>query len=61
MLVRGYDRKEGFLTGHTEGKITVRFESANELVGQFVDVVIESAGPFSAEGKLIGAEVPVNC
>lgn len=62
MLVRGYDRKEGFLSGHTEGKVTVRFESPDaSLVGQFVDVIIESAGPFSAEGKLVGAEVPVNC
>lgn len=54
MLVRGHDKKEGYLTGHTEGKITLRFASDDDsLIGQFVDVMVESAGPFSAEGKLV--------
>src|SRR5690554_1701312 len=58
MLVRGKDRKEGYLSGHTEGKIIVRFASEDEgLIGSFVDVQIESVRPFSAEGKLVNAAV----
>ena len=54
MLVRAKDRKDGYLTGHTEGKIIVRFLSEDEsLIGQFVDVRIESVRPFSAEGELV--------
>jgi len=53
ILVRGTDRKEGFLSGQTEGKLIVRFESENEkLVGKFVDVKITSASDFSMEGEL---------
>ncbi|WP_088654543.1 tRNA (N6-isopentenyl adenosine(37)-C2)-methylthiotransferase MiaB [Geofilum rhodophaeum] len=58
MLVRGKDRKEGYLSGHTEGKIIVRFASEDDsLIGSFVDVQIESVRPFSAEGKLVNAAV----
>src|SRR5690554_1229233 len=58
VLVRGTDRKEGYLSGHTEGKIIVRFASEDEsLIGSFVDVQIESVRPFSAEGKLVNAAV----
>lgn len=58
VLVRGHDKKDGYLSGHTEGKIVVRFESANnQLIGQFVHLKITSAGPFSIEGTLV--EVPV--
>jgi len=54
MLVRGKDKKEAYLTGHTEGKIIVRFPSSDEsLIGQFVDVKIESVRPFSVEGELV--------
>lgn len=54
MLVRAKDRKDGYLTGHTEGKIIVRFLSEDEsLIGQFVDVKIESVRPFSAEGAVV--------
>ena len=54
VLVRGTDRKEGFLSGHTEGKLIVRFAAENEkLIGQFVDVKITSASDFSMEGNLI--------
>jgi tRNA-2-methylthio-N6-dimethylallyladenosine synthase len=53
MLVRGKDKKGVYLTGHTEGKIIVRFPSSDEsLIGQFVDVKIESVRPFSVEGEL---------
>jgi tRNA-2-methylthio-N6-dimethylallyladenosine synthase len=54
VLVRGTDRKEGFLSGHTEGKLIVRFAAEDEkLVGQFVDVKITSASDFSMEGELV--------
>lgn len=54
VLVGGHDRKQGYLTGHTEGKIVIRFESGDHtLIGQFVDVEITSASPLSIEGKLV--------
>lgn len=54
VLVRGKDRKEGYLSALTEGKIIVRFASDDEhLIGSFVDVKINSAVPFSTEGELV--------
>ena len=53
ILVEGPDRKKGFLSGRTEGRIPVRFESADpSLVGRFVDVRIGSVAPLSMEGRL---------
>lgn len=63
VLVRGKDRKEGYLSALTEGKIIVRFASDNAaLIGQYVRVKIQSAVPFSTEGELIEQRVatPVN-
>ncbi|MFW6293425.1 MAG: tRNA (N6-isopentenyl adenosine(37)-C2)-methylthiotransferase MiaB [Spirochaetota bacterium] len=57
LLVDGRDRKEGFLTGKTEGKLIVRFASDDEsLIGRFVTVRIDRAAPLSLEGSLVGAE-----
>ncbi len=54
VLVRGSDRKEGYLSGHTEGKLIVRFATDDEkITGQFVDVKITSASDFSLEGELM--------
>jgi tRNA-2-methylthio-N6-dimethylallyladenosine synthase len=54
VLVTGEDRKEGYLSGLTEGKIIVRFASENkDLIGNFVDVTITSAADFATEAKLI--------
>jgi tRNA-2-methylthio-N6-dimethylallyladenosine synthase len=54
VLVRGYDRKGGFLNGHTEGKIIIRFASRNiKLIGSFVEVKITSASPLSIEGEIV--------
>jgi len=54
VLVEKADRKSGYLSGKTEGKISVRFPSIDEsLIGSFLDLKIESAVPFSVEGKLI--------
>ena len=53
VLVRGTDRKEGFLSSHTEGKLIIRFASENQyLIGQFANVKITSATDFSMEGEL---------
>lgn len=57
VLVRGKDRKAGYLSGMTEGRIVLRFRSEDEeLIGQFVRVTITAAADFSAEGML--AETP---
>lgn len=54
VLIRGKDRKEGYLSALTEGKIIVRFSSNDEsLIGRFAEVKISSAVPFSTEGELI--------
>jgi tRNA-2-methylthio-N6-dimethylallyladenosine synthase len=54
VLVRGKDRKAGYLSALTEGKIIVRFASEDEnLLGTFVQVKVNSAVPFSTEGELI--------
>lgn len=53
VLVTGMDRKEGFLSGLTEGKIVLRFPSDDlSLIGNFVNLTIKSATAFSLEGKL---------
>jgi tRNA-2-methylthio-N6-dimethylallyladenosine synthase len=52
VLVTGKDRKEGYLSGLTEGKINVRFASDQEsLIGKFVNLKIRSATSFSLEGR----------
>jgi tRNA-2-methylthio-N6-dimethylallyladenosine synthase len=54
VLVTGHDRKGGYLTGLTEGRIIVRFPSDDKtLTGKFVDVKITSAADFAIEGELI--------
>ncbi len=58
VLARGKDRKEGYLSALTEGKIIVRFASNNnDLIGQFVKVKVNSASHFSAEGVLVSEAV----
>ncbi len=54
VLVRSADRKEGFLSGLTEGKLIVRFLSENQhFIGEFVDVKITSYSDFSLQGELV--------
>ncbi len=54
VLVKDTDRKKGYLSAQTEGKITVRFASNDiQLIGNFVNVRITSANRFSVEGELI--------
>ena len=53
MLVEDFDRKNGYMTGHTEGKIVIRFASQDEsLIGQIVEVKVTSASALSIEGTL---------
>lgn len=57
MLVTGCDRKNGYLTGHTEGKIVIRFKSTDKkLIGQIVTVKVTSATELSIEGELVELE-----
>ncbi len=61
MLVRGRDRKPGYLSGYTEGKLVIRFRSDNEhLIGRFVNVRIDSVAPLSLEGELVSQTVEKN-
>ncbi len=54
VLVEKNDRKGGFLSGKTEGKITVRFPSEDaSLIGTFVRLQVTGAVPFSLEGILV--------
>ncbi len=54
VLVQGRDRK-GFLSGHTEGKLPIRLARTDreDLVGQFVDVVVTDCAPLSLQGELL--------
>lgn len=57
VLVRGADRKKGYLTSLTEGKLIVRFPSDDKsLTGQFADVKITGSSDFSMEGELVNIE-----
>jgi len=54
VLVTGKDRKEGYLSALTEGKIVLRFKSDDEsLTGRFAEVIIESATEFALGAKFI--------
>ncbi len=54
VLVRGKDRKTGYLSSLTEGKIIVRFASDDEsLIGKYVNVKINSAIAFSTQGEQV--------
>ena len=53
VLVNGTDRKTGFSTGLTEGKLIVRLDHRDDsLMGKIVDIVITSAAEFSMSGEL---------
>ncbi|MFZ4462568.1 MAG: MiaB/RimO family radical SAM methylthiotransferase [Bacteroidales bacterium] len=53
VLVRGRDRKEGYLSALTEGKIVVRFLSNDiSLIGKIVTIQVKSAASLSIEGEL---------
>ncbi len=59
VLVTGSDRKPGFFSGITEGRIIVRFKSEDKsLIGRFIYILITSAAEFAAEGKLVSETKP---
>jgi len=54
VLVTGYDRKPGYLSGITEGRIVVRFASGKEVLpGSFVLLNVTGAASYSVEGNLV--------
>ncbi|HCP53364.1 MULTISPECIES: tRNA (N6-isopentenyl adenosine(37)-C2)-methylthiotransferase MiaB [Pseudomonas] len=55
ILVSDYSRKDpGMLQGRTESNRVVNFRCDNPgLIGQFVDVMIDSAQPYSLRGSLL--------
>ncbi len=58
VLVRENDRKAGYLSGHTDGKIVIRFRSDDRsLIGQIVELKITAAAKFSLEGELVESAV----
>jgi len=60
VLVEGPDRKQGYLSAKTEGKIIVRFPSADHsLIGQFTTVKVTAAAQLSVEGEMVSALTPV--
>jgi tRNA-2-methylthio-N6-dimethylallyladenosine synthase len=59
ILVTGYDRKPGYMSGLTEGRIVVRFSSEEAVLpGSFVWLQITGAAPYSVEGNLVSQESP---
>jgi tRNA-2-methylthio-N6-dimethylallyladenosine synthase len=57
LLVYGPDKKEGYLSGYTEGKIGARFTSDDKsLIGQIVTLKITKATPFALEGDFMKSE-----
>ena len=59
VLVEGSDRKEGYLSGKTEGRLIVRFAAPFESpVGEFVTIRIDSVAPLSLEGTFVAVEDP---
>ena len=55
ILVNDYAKKDpGLLQGRNENNRIVYFRSNNPaLIGQFVDVLIEEAKPFTLHGRLV--------
>jgi len=53
ILVKGVDRKDGFLSAYNEGRIVCRFASDDQsLIGKFVEIEVIAASELSIEGKL---------
>ena len=65
LLVDREDRKDGFVSGRTEGKLIVRFPvppgiQRDHLIGSFVDVKITAASNLSMEGELVPSREAVS-
>ncbi|MBN1791199.1 MAG: tRNA (N6-isopentenyl adenosine(37)-C2)-methylthiotransferase MiaB [Bacteroidales bacterium] len=60
VLVTGHDRKGGYLSGITEGRIVVRFASEQPIaLGSFVWLGITSAASYSIEGELVNSPIGI--
>ena len=60
VLINGTDRKTGYSTGLTEGKITVRLNHRDTLLnGQIVNVKITEIADFSVSGELVEQKMAV--
>ncbi len=54
VLVRSTERKTGFLSGHTEGKLVTRIKSKDQsLIGKFIKVKITESADLSIAGELV--------
>jgi tRNA-2-methylthio-N6-dimethylallyladenosine synthase len=54
VLVRGNDRKSGYLSAYTEGRIVTRFKCDQEdMVGKYATIKVTNAAPLSIEGELV--------
>jgi tRNA-2-methylthio-N6-dimethylallyladenosine synthase len=53
-LIEGLDRKQGFVSGRTEGLQVIRAKGSPELIGHQVLLEIKKAAPLSMEGNLAG-------
>ncbi|MCG8480775.1 MAG: MiaB/RimO family radical SAM methylthiotransferase [Spirochaetales bacterium] len=59
VLVDGYDRRPGYLSAKTEGRIPVRVpDPGTPLLGSFVDVRITDCRPLSIFGEIVHAPEP---
>ena len=52
VLCDDYGSKEGYMSGHTSGTASVEFEGEESLLGEFVDVLVESY-EGTLKGKII--------
>ncbi len=60
VLVTGNDRKPGYYSGFTEGRIVVRFKSDKPVAtGSFVWLQVTGSAPYSIEGDQIQQPIPV--
>lgn len=55
VLVEGHSKKDGTLTGRTDGNRTVHFHGDEKLIGTFVNVTITQPKKFSLSGELLEA------
>ncbi len=54
VLVKNTERKTGYLSGYSEGKIISRIKSKNKnLIGSFVHINVTEASGFSIAGELV--------
>ena len=52
LLCDDYGSEEGFMSGHTSGTASVEFKGSDSLLGEFVNVLVESYDG-TLKGKII--------